>query len=574
MARKQKIPTLEEILKRYDKGYGFNQKIGLYDQGKVNEDFFIGNQWVGVESNGLPTPTYNMFKRVINFQVSTITSDNMAIQVTGMPSTSGYTARQLERFCEVINHQIAAIMERNKIVAKNREFLRNAAVTGDGCMHFYFDPSVENGQPVKGEIKAEVLDNLRVMFGNPNCRDVQRQPFIIIARRELVEDVKWKIDDLKEMGREDGETYTKVSDPEDIPPDSEKFQNEYDSYTDDKVTVLTYYFKNRETGTIWCMETTEKQIIREAYDTELSLYPLIWINWDYIRDCYHGQAMITGLLSNQKFINKMFAMVGISQITMAFPKYIYDRTRIRNWSGDVGVAIGVNGNVADVAKVIEGAPVSPQIAQFIELAFDKTHSLLGASDVAMGDSRPDNTSAIIALQRAANTPMELTKQQDYQAMEDAARIWIDMMAVYYGTRMVEVAMDMDKPGEQPLGMDLPEQVFMEPFDFSRLKDVQLSIKQDVGASSYWSEMANVQTLENLLMNDRIDTIDFLERLPSGYLVKKQELIEKLKAKTMLPPPGEANTGTGMSMETTSQNMPINPGSGNASLQRALNREGV
>lgn len=574
MARKQKIPTLEEILKRYDKGYGFNQAIGLYDQVKVNEDFFIGNQWVGVESNGLPTPTYNMFKRVINFQVSTITSDNMAIQVTGMPSTSGFTEKQLERFCEVINHQIAAIMERNKIVSKNREFLRNAAVTGDGCMHFYFDPSVENGQPVKGEIKAEVLDNLRVMFGNPNCRDVQRQPFIIIARRELVEDVKWKIDDLKEMGKEDGETYTKVSDPEDIQPDSEKFQNEYDSYTDDKVTVLTYYFKNRETGTIWCMETTEKQIIREAYDTELTLYPLIWINWDYIRDCYHGQAMVTGLLSNQKFINKMFAMVGISQITMAFPKYIYDRTRIRNWSGDVGVAIGVNGNVADVAKVIEGAPVSPQIAQFIELAFDKTHSLLGASDVAMGDSRPDNTSAIIALQRAANTPMELTKQQDYQAMEDAARIWIDMMAVYYGTRMVEVAMDMDKPGEQPLGMELPEQVFMEPFDFSRLKDVQLSIKQDVGASSYWSEMANVQTLENLLMNDRIDTIDFLERLPSGYLVKKQELIEKLKAKTTLPPPGGTNTGTGMSMETTSQNMPINPGSGNASLQRALNREGV
>ena len=56
----------------------------------------------------------------------------------------------------------------DKIVAKNREFLRNAAVTGDGCMHFYFDPSVENGQMVKGEIKAEVLDNLRVMFGNPN----------------------------------------------------------------------------------------------------------------------------------------------------------------------------------------------------------------------------------------------------------------------------------------------------------------------------------------------------------------------------------------------------------------------
>lgn len=574
MARKQKIPTREEIVKRYEKCYDFNQQIGLYDQVKVNEDFFIGNQWEGVESNGLPTPTYNMFKRVINFQVSTITSENMAIRVEAMPSTSGYTTKQLERICEVINHQIAAIMERNKIVAKNREFLRNAAVTGDGCIHFYFDPTIENGQLVKGEIMAEVLDNLRVMFGNPNCRDVQRQPFIILVRRELVEDVRWRVEDLKEMGREDGEKYCKVEDPDSIQPDSEKFQNKHDSYTDDKVTVLTCYFRNRETGTIWCTECTEQETIREPYDTGLSLYPLVWINWDYIRDCYHGQAMVTGLLPNQKFINKMFALVSISLLTTAFPKYVYDRTKIRAWSGDVGAAIGVNGNVNDVAKVIEGASVSPQIAQFIEMAFDKTHSLLGASDVAMGDSRPDNTSAIIALQRAANTPMELTKQQDYQCMEDAARIWIDMMAVNYGTRMVEVGMDMDKPGEQPLGMQLPAQTFMEPFDFSILRKIQLSIKQDVGASSYWSEMANVQTLENLLMNGHINAIQFLERLPSGYLTKKQELIDELKSQSMMPAPGMPDTGTGMSMETTSADMPVQGGSGNGSLQRALNREGA
>lgn len=577
MAKKQKIPALEEIRKRFEKGYGFNQQIGLYEKVKVNEDFFIGNQWEGVESNGLPTPTFNMFKRVINFQVATVTSDNMAIQVTGMPSTSQYTAKQLDQICEIVNHQIVAIMEREKIVAKNREFLRNAAVTGDGCMHFYFDTSIENGQDVKGEIKAEMLDNLRVMFGNPNCRDVQRQPYIIIAKRELVEDVQWHVEDLREMGKENKSTYTKVQNTDDIQPDSEKFQNDYDSYTDDKVTVLTYYFRNRETKTIWCIECTERQIIREAYDTGLSLYPLIWINWDYVRDCYHGQAEVTGMIPNQKYINKMFAMVSISTLTTSFPKYVYDRTRIKNWTGDVGSAIGVNGNVNDVAKVIEGASVSPQIAQFIEMSFDKTHELLGASDVAMGNARPDNTSAIISLQRAANTPLEMVKQQDYQCMEDAARIWIDMMAAFYGTRMVEVSMEMDKPGEQPLGMQLPAQTFMVTFDFARLREVQLSIKQDVGASSYWSEMANVQTLENLMMNDRIDTIDFLERLPTGYLTKKQELIEKLKAKQMgvgSPSGGAPNTGTDMSMNTTSENMEIHPGSGNGALQRALNREGV
>ena len=171
--------------------------------------------------------------------------------------------------------------------------------------------------------------------------------------------------------------------------------------------------------------------------------------------------------------------------------------------------------------------------------------------------------------------MEMTKQQDYQRIEDAIRICIDIMSVRYGTRMVEVSMDMDKPGEQPLGMQLPAQVFMEPFDFSRLKDVQLAIKLDAGASSYWSEMANVQTLENLLMNNRIDTVDFLERLPNGYLVKRQELIEKLKAQNMAPPAAAPGMGTGISTENLeAEEIPVNPGSGNASLQRALNREGA
>lgn len=566
MAKKFKIPTHEEIWKRFEKGYSFNENIGLYDQVTVNENFFIGNQWEGVEANGLPTPTYNMFKRVINFQVSTITSDNLVIRAIPMPSTSKLTMEDLEKIADIVSQQFAAIIKRNRIVAKNREFLRNAAVCGDGCMHFYFDPTIENGQDVKGEIVAEIIDNLRVMFGNPNCRDVQRQPFIIIYRREMVDEVQYRAEQYKEAG------LCEIEDIESIKPDSDKFQNKYDNFTDDKVTVVTYYFRNRDTGTIWCIEATEQGILREAYDTEYTLYPLIWINWDYVRDCYHGQAMVTGLLANQKFINKMFALVGISLLTTAFPKVIYDRNRISRWDGSVGTAVGVQGNVDQVAKVLDGASISPQIAQFIELSFDKTHSLLGASDVAMGDSRPDNTSAIIALQRAANTPMELTKQNDYQCLEDAGRIWIDIMSVRYGTRMVEMSMDMDKAGEQPLGMNLPQQDFTQPFDFSTLKKIPLTIEQEAGASSYWSEMASMQTMDNLMMNNMITKKQYVERLPNGYIPKKQELLDDFAAEAMVPP--MPDTGTNMSTETTSEEIPVHGGSGNGSLQRALNAEGA
>lgn len=565
--KKVKSPKLDEVLKRFEAGYNFNSQIGLYDTVKVNEDFFVGNQWEGVEANGLPTPTFNFLKQVVLFQVATITSDNLAMQATALPSATPYTTKQLEKVMEIINHQFAAIIERNRIVTKNREMLRNAAVDGDGAMHFYFDPDIENGQMVKGEIVAEILENTRVIFGNPNCREVQRQPYIIIPRRELVEDVRYRVEQLQEDGQ------TEIKNPEDVTPDGEKWQNKFDSYTDDKVTVLTYYYRNRDDRHIWCLEATEKGILRKAYDTGYTMYPIVWINWDYIHDCYHGQAMITGLIPNQKFINKIFAMVGISLMTTAFPKIIYDSTKIKRWDGSVGSAVGVPGNVDGVATTLGGATVNPQIAQFMELCIQKTRSFLGASDVAMGDSRPDNTSAIIALQRAANTPMEMTKQNLFACVEEMGRIWIDIMAAKYGTRKVETTMILDRPGEQPLGMAVPAEPFMVDFDFSNLRSFQVAIKQDVGASSYWSEIANMQTLDNLLMNNKITLKQYLERIPSGYISKKQELIDEIQA--MAAP---ANAGTGMSKDSMgqmqSEEIPVEGGPGNASLQRALNKEGA
>lgn len=564
-------PNHEEINKKFDKCFQFNQQFGLYDTVEVNENFFIGNQWEGVQSNGLPTPVLNFLKRVVNFQVATITSDNIAMQATPLPSASPDDSKTVEGIAEVLNHQYAAIMERNNMVNLLRQFARNAAVDGDGCIYCWFDPTIENGQKVKGEIVAEVIENTRVHFGNPNCREVQEQPYIILSKRMMVEDARYRAELYQEAG------VCGLDDPGQIQADSEKFRNKYDSYTDDKVTVLTYLYKNRDTDTVWCAEATEGGMLRKPYDTGYTLYPLVWLNWDYIQDCYHGQAMITGLIPNQKFINKMAAMIGISQMTTAFPKIIYNKTLITHWDGSVGTAVGVAGNVEGVAKTIQGAALSPQVFQFMEMFIDKTQTFLGASDVAMGDSRPDNTSAIIALQRAANTPMELTKQNLYQCIEDLGRIWLDMMSVRYGTRNVEVDLQMDKPGEQPLGMELEPQVSVQPFDFSVLKQFPMSIKLDVGACSYWSEMANMQTLDNLLINGHITLKQYLERLPSGYIAKKHELIAEIAAKeaaaaaaAAVPPMPQ---GTGMSKQSI-DDIPVQGGPGNGELQMALNRQGV
>lgn len=561
-----KPPTIAEILKRFEKGYQFKQKIGLYDTVQVNEDFYIGKQWEGVQANGLPTPTMNFLKQVVNFHVANITNENMAVQATPLPSVSRFDKRTTEKITEVLNHQYAAIIERNHLVSQLRKFMRNAAVDGDSCIYAYFDPTVENGQMVKGEIVTEVIENTRVMFGNANSSDVQRQPYIMLYKREMVEDVKYRAEKYKKDGVFGMERVDAIE------ADSEKFNSRYDSYTDDKVTVITYLYRDRESGTIWSCEATEKGILRKAYNTGYRLYPIIWLSWDYIQDSYHGQAMITGLLPNQKFINKMYAMVGVSNMTVAFPKVIYNRNMIRSWDGSVGTAVGVNGPVDTVAKTIEGAAVPPQIAQFLDMTMGTTKSLLGASDVAMGDSRPDNTSAIIALQRAANTPMEMTRQNMYEQVDDLARIFKDIMSVRYGVRKVEVGLRMDKPGQQPFGMDLEPMTFTEDFDFTQLQDFQMNIRHDVGASSYWSEIANMQTLDNLLMNKQITLKQYLERIPNGYIAKRQELVDEIDATAAMAAAAGAS-GTGMAKDNINS-MPVEGGPGNGALQRALNRQGA
>ncbi|MGE4485353.1 MAG: hypothetical protein AB7C97_09630, partial [Oscillospiraceae bacterium] len=343
-----------EVWLDYEKGLKFNNAINLNDTVETNENFFIGKQWEGVESNGLPTPVFNFLKRVTLFQVASITSDNIKMQTSPLAAAANDEA--LSRMTDIVNAEFDSLFELNKISIMLREFMRNAAVDSDGCTYTYWDPEAETGQAAKGAIITEIVENTRVFFGNPNDRHVQKQPYIIIARREMAEDVRERAGHNGLGG-------------EGIRPDSDDRNNNMDALVDDKVTVLLKLWKDRKTGTIHGCECTRSAMVREEWDLGLKRYPITWLNWDYVQDCYHGQALMTGLIPNQIFINKLFAMSMISLMTTAYPKIIYDRTRIPKWTNQVGAVIGVNGgNINTAAKIIDPAAISPQISQFIELA--------------------------------------------------------------------------------------------------------------------------------------------------------------------------------------------------------------
>ena len=548
--------TPQKVSKEYEAGLSFNQGIELYDCVQTNENFFIGKQWEGVKSNGLPTPVFNFLKRVVLFSVANVSTDNLKLHAKRLPSSGQLPANMAELLADILNDQFAAIFEYNKMGSCIREFCRNAAVDADGCTYTYWDSGVDTGQPSKGAIRTEVLMNTQVMFGNPNSRDVQSQPYILIERRMLVKDAKRRAE------ANGSEAYLITAD------EKESGDPHLDNLGGDKVTVLLRLWRDEDTGTIHGYECTRNAEIRKPWDLGIKLYPITWMNWDYVQDCYHGQAMITGLIPNQIFVNKLFAMSMISLMTLAYPKVVFDKTKVSKWSNRVGAAIAVNGNVDNVAKIMDPASISPQISQFIDIAIGYTQKFLGASDVALGDTRPDNTSAIIALQRAAATPMELTKQNLLQSIEDLGRIYMEFMSEYYGNRFVEV------PGPNGQGK------VIVPFDFSILKEIPFTVELDVGASSYWSEIASMQTLDNLLMQGKISTVEYLKRIPAGQITDRETLIAVLeeqermeKAMAGIPVPDAGAQQTSVPGATDEAEPPVRGGPGYGALQRKINETG-
>ena len=105
----------------------------------------------------------------------------------------------------------------------------------------------------------------------------------------------------------------------------------------------------------------------------------------------------------------------------------------------------------------------------------------------------------------------------------------------------------------------------------------MCMKLDVGASAYWSEIASVQTLDNLLMQGKIELVDYLERIPEGYISKRAELISKYST-PQIPqdmPQVDMNMpplGGGQLVDTGAQET-LPTGRGYSELQRQLNRAG-
>lgn len=183
----------------------------------------------------------------------------------------------------------------------------------------------------------------------------------------------------------------------------------------------------------------------------------------------------------------------------------------------MGEAIGVNGSPSDaVAKGVEMPDMSSQVMALIDKVMEYTRDTMGASDAALGNVNPDNTSAIIAVQKASSMPLELQRMTFYQFVEDYIRVFVDVMRARYGLREVSYE---NENGETVSGY----------FDFSEIDRMRWKLNVNIGASTYWSEIMQMQTLDNLMVKQIItDPGLYLESIPRQYLPNKQKLLAHVR----------------------------------------------
>ena len=529
----------------YQQGKDYNVKTGWYETCDLNERMYAGDQWVGVVANGLPQPVFNIFRRCINYFISAIMSQRVTATFVpeNIPEDSEDQQEiEITQAAKLISNYSGVLWEKLKMDSHLRQALLDAAITGDMCGHVYWDSTIKTGQsvegvPIEGDIAFEMIDN--VIFGNPNDNRVEPQPWIIIPFRELVSKLKAE---AKLHGASDQNIVGITADNDYQEQSGDLGKIELEGKGDNgKTTALIKYWRDPKTQTIHYVKSVKSAVIVPDTDMGITRYPIAHNNWDRRKNSYHGLAVGTNLVPNQIYINKMFAMVMLNLMNTAFPKVVYNQAFIDKWSNQIGQAIAVQAgeDMSKVAHYLQPGQMSSQIMATIDAAINYTKDLIGVTDAALGDIKPDNTSAIIAVQQASFIPLETIKQNTYQFVEDIEYIKADMMVAKYGERKITVI----EQGKR----------VVKTLDFAKLKDVILKIKIDVGASSYWSEITEMQTLDRLLQQEKITFLQWLDRVPDGYIPKKDDLMAEIRQQ--MAAPQEPQT-TPPSISITFSDLPI------------------
>ncbi len=508
--------------RQFEAGRDYNNRIGLYENTATNERFYRGDQWKSIKSGPLPTPVFNFVRRIIDYLTSQAASTNVDIVYSdeNLPFVRDEHHRErIKDALSLLNRNAAFRWEKCHIDRLIYRVLLDAAISGDGIFFTYWDPTIRTGQPFTGDFVTTSIDGANLFVENVNSSDIQSQRYVIISGRDSVEALRSEAL-LNGATREEAEKIVADGDLHYGAGDCAAFEN-LDA-TAKKATYIIKFTRD-ERGFVQFEKSTKDCIIRRVV-TGLKLYPIAMFNWIPTKNSYHGTSPITSLIQNQKYVNKAYALIMKHMIDSAFSKVVYDKTRIPEWTNEVGQAIGVaGGNLEGIATTINPGEMDDSFAGIIGDVISHTKDSMGATDASLGEAAPTNTSAIVALQESNSITLNSLRNSLYSCIEELAEIWIDFMCAYYADgRMI-----------------LTREGTAEAIDCRLLREELISARVDVCAATHFSKASALSALNSLLEGGHITFKQYLERVPDGVIPLCEQLIAEVDNKESVSESGVA-----------------------------------
>lgn len=523
--------AVTETWQRYERGVAYHQQNNLYAQTDKNYRYFAGDQWRGAQLGNISPVRFNFIKPTVLYKVSTVAQNSMSLhyEPNAFAMLDGANGRAAQLFlqaaqaiCHKLNGHAARMWEKNKMDTVLWDCVLEAAVSGDAVLYFY---------ERDGELAAQQVDGTNVYFGNENERDVQKQPYILLSFRRGVQAVRQEArqngvpEDLVAQIVPDSDTATQAGDSAKAEVDTEEDAGKC-------MVVLELRRKTHKDGRTCivskkCTRTVE---IQPERDQGHALYPLAHMAWEPVKGSCRGYGEVRFLIDNQIEENKNLARRAVAVMQSAYPKMIYRADAI----GDVealyrtGASIGVNDmNAQDVqnyVRYLSPASTSPDAFALTQELRDVTRSLAGASEAALGDINPENTSgkAILAVRDAAAAPLNRQIAMYRQFVEDIGRIWFDMWTAYSPEGKAVLVESMDEQGQAVQTIEV--------IPYEAMQRLKVNVNVDVSPSDAYSKYAVEQSLENCLANGWISFEEYVEALPADSAAPKAKLTRILQSR--------------------------------------------
>lgn len=525
----QELDLSGQIMKEYKDGLNYQKTMQFSTKWPEYERFKAGDQWPPVteKTKSLPRPVFNIIRFILNHKTSSVMNENIKMvfspeevpeeTVEGLDNKQSSQIDKAVEAADKFSKFSDATWERIKQDELNEEFLDDAGTLGTGILHYFWDDFKTGGTTLKykGDMDGEVLDPINCFFGNPQLRNVQKQPYIIISSRESIKSVK----DEAKLNK------IPIEKIEMIVPDKNTTDEGYDSAQKElidsqKTTVLTKYWK--ENGLIYFTKVCSNVTFKPKTNTEFELYPIEAMPWEKRKKAINGVSEVEGLVPNQKSMNFLIAMMLLSAQETAWPKLLakdgaLQSQRITNTPGEIITDYNPPMN-GDGIKFMQPPQMSNFVPNLVDKVMEFTRTLTGASEVATGDpfTKQLNAAAIIALQNQAKIPIDQIKKRFHRSMENVGRIWEQFYKVKYNMNRVVTVKDENN-----------KEIPME-FNGSDYKDVNLRLKIDIGSSSSFSESLMMTNLDRFLDQKLITFEQYLKYAPQNVVPFKNRLLKEIE----------------------------------------------